>query len=79
MISSGTHTYGSSQVEQGKVAWKNRGNLLAPARAPKFNDRKPSSTFPSDHHPIPAQSSTSLFPEEWEVLSRAGTETWQFG
>ena len=64
MISLGTRTYGSSQVEQRRVAWKNHGNLLAPARAPKFNDRKPSSTFPSDHHPIPALSSTSL---PWRV------------
>lgn len=34
MNSLGTDTYGSSHVEQGRIAWKSLGNLLAPARAP---------------------------------------------
>ena len=84
MNSLGPHTYGSSHVEQSRIACKSLGNLPAPAHIPPPSTNiqvlleKPLLFFPSLHCPIPAQFSPSL-PQEQEVSSRAGTEVWQFG
>lgn len=81
MNSLGTHAYGSSHVEQSRIAWKRLGNLQAPAltlyhclpNTSRFYNRTPSSAqyLYSPPHPSLKSGAHLIKGWHWDVIEVA--------